>query len=179
MKISIIGYCGAGKSTLAAQLGQMLGTAVLHLDRVHWLAGWKERAREESAAIVETFLRENASGWVIDGNYTNLCYEQRMKESDLIIFLNFPRRICLPRVLRRKMQYNGRSRESMTEGCEEKIDLEFLLWVLIYGRDKKKRAQYANLKKQYSDRFVELCNPNEVARFQETLRVRIERGERT
>ena len=102
-----------------------------------------------------------------------------MKESDLIIFLNFPRRICLPRVLRRKMQYNGRSRESMTEGCEEKIDLEFLLWVLIYGRDKKKRAQYANLKKQYSDRFVELCNPKEVARFQETLRVRIERGERT
>lgn len=69
MRIAIIGYSGSGKSTLAAQLGQSYGVPVLHLDSVHWLPGWVERAREEEKALVRAFLDQNES-WVIDGNYS-------------------------------------------------------------------------------------------------------------
>ena len=34
MKIAVIGYCGAGKSTLARALGERYGIPVLHFDRV-------------------------------------------------------------------------------------------------------------------------------------------------
>ncbi|MFQ7701734.1 MAG: DNA topology modulation protein FlaR, partial [Christensenellaceae bacterium] len=41
MKIAVIGYSGSGKSTLANALGEYYGAEVLHLDCVHWLAGWR------------------------------------------------------------------------------------------------------------------------------------------
>ena len=52
MKIAIIGYSGSGKSTLARKLGAIYNAEVLHLDTVHWLPGWKERADEEKMNIV-------------------------------------------------------------------------------------------------------------------------------
>ena len=54
VKIAIFGYSGSGKSTLAQHLGRRFNAPVLHLDRVHFGPGWRERpdgeAREEAAA---------------------------------------------------------------------------------------------------------------------------------
>lgn len=93
MRIAIIGYSGSGKSTLAAQLGQSYGVPVLHLDSVHWLPGWVERAREEEKALVRAFLDRNES-WVIDGNYSALYYEERLKRPTASSFELQP--LCLP-----------------------------------------------------------------------------------
>ena len=65
MKIAVLGYSGAGKSTLARALSSALTLPCLHLDQVHWLPGWTERAQEESRQIVEEFLEQNTS-WIID-----------------------------------------------------------------------------------------------------------------
>lgn len=48
MKIAILGYSGSGKSTLARRLGEQYGIPVLHLDRVQFLPGWRERDPEEA-----------------------------------------------------------------------------------------------------------------------------------
>ena len=72
MKIAILGTSGSGKSTLAKQLGEQCGAPVLHLDAVHFLPGWVERAPEEEKTILSRFLDEHDS-WVIDGNYTGNC----------------------------------------------------------------------------------------------------------
>ena len=83
MKITILGFSGAGKSTLAAALGRRYGLPVLHLDRVHFAPGWAERTQPAQQADVAAFLDANSeTGWVIDGNYTNLCYDRRLAESD-------------------------------------------------------------------------------------------------
>ena len=70
MKIAVIGYTGSGKSVLAAKLGKIIGCPVLHLDKLQFEAGWKERGEAEGKILCEQFLEENKDrGWVIDGNY--------------------------------------------------------------------------------------------------------------
>ena len=108
MKIAVIGYTGSGKSVLAAKLGKILGCPVLHLDKLQFEAGWKERKEAEGNRLCEQFLEENKErGWVIDGNYEKFCQKRRMKEADLIIFMDYPRWICLWQALRRYYRYKG------------------------------------------------------------------------
>lgn len=157
MKIAIIGYSGSGKSTLAGKLGKKHGIPVLYLDTVHWLPGWKERCREEKERIVADFLDTNES-WVIDGNYTRLWQERRLSEADIIIFMAFNRFACLSRIIKRYRMYKGVTRDSMTEGCPEKIDRQFAKWVLWEGRSKKHRQHYKAILRQYSHKIVVIKN---------------------
>lgn len=143
MKITILGFSGAGKSTLAAALGRRYGLPVLHLDRVHFAPGWAERTQPAQQADVAAFLDANSeTGWVIDGNYTNLCYDRRLVESDRILILAFGRWACLRRVMERTRRYRGKTRPDMREGCTEKLDAEFVRWVLWDGRTKERRARF-------------------------------------
>ncbi len=164
-RIVIVGYSGSGKSTLAKRLGERLQCEVLHLDCVHWLSGWVERDRKERNRIITQFLDTHKS-WVIDGTYQSACFERRMEEATRIIFLDFPRRICLFRVFRRYFQYRGKSRESMTSGCEERISGEFLWWVLHRGRDKAHREQFQKICNDYAAKVVVLRNPQAVRRYE-------------
>ncbi len=169
MKIAIIGYSGSGKSTLARKLGQKYGEEVLHLDAVHWLPGWQARSREQKTAIVGEFL-DTHEGWVIDGNYSKQHFDRRMAEADEIIFMNFNRFACLGRVIRRYRTYRGRTREDMTEGCDEKIDAAFVRWVLFEGRSKKVRQRYRAVTEQYGDKVTVIKSQRELDAF-ETGRV--------
>lgn len=109
MKIAVIGYSGAGKSTLAKKLGKLFRCPVLHLDRIQFEPGWKERDRETARRMAEDFLDENENrGWIIDGNYTGFSQERRLREADLIIFMNYPRWICLWQALIRSHVYKGK-----------------------------------------------------------------------
>ena len=129
MKIAVIGFSGSGKSTLANRLGELTGAPVLHLDRVQFLPGWELRPEEEKQALVADFL-DTHPAWIIDGNYTRLSYERRLREADEIWILLFDRFTRFFRVLRRYRSFRGKSRPDMAEGCPEKLDREFARWVL-------------------------------------------------
>jgi len=165
MKIVIIGYSGSGKSTLAAKLGKHYNIPVLHLDKVHWLPGWQERKREDEQAIVTEFLDNNDS-WIIDGTYTKLSYERRMNEADKIIILNFNRFTCLIRAFKRKKAYKNKTRDSITEGCEERINKEFFWWLIYKGRVKKKRRAMLKPAKQYPSKTIILKNQRQINKFE-------------
>lgn len=164
-RIMIVGYSGSGKSTLAKKLGGRLSCEVMHLDCVHWLPGWIERDRAERNRMITQFLDTNRS-WVIDGTYQSACLKRRLEEATQIIFLDFPRGICLFRVIRRYVQYRGKSRESMTTGCEERVSGEFFWWVLYRGRDKAHRKQFQKICTEYAPKVVVLRNPKEVRQFE-------------
>jgi len=155
MKIAVIGYSGAGKSTLAQRLGEKYGAPVLHLDTVQWLPGWRERSDAEQQRMVREFLDRN-DAWVIDGNYGGLSHARRMEEADVIVELLLPRAVCLVRVLRRYLRWRGRTRPDMGEGCPEKVDAEFLRWVLRDGRTKRKRESFARIARQYPEKTTVL-----------------------
>ena len=164
MKIAIIGYSGSGKSTLARKLAEHYKVDALHLDSVHFLPGWVERQKEEEKAIVKEFLDTHDS-WVIDGNYTKLSYERRMEEADQIIMMLFGRLTCLSRVTKRFRTFRNETRPDMAEGCNEKLDTEFIKWVLWQGRSKAARKRYKNLQKQYAGKVVVLKNQRQINRF--------------
>jgi len=166
-KIMIIGYSGSGKSTLAQRLGERYECEVLHLDCVHWLPGWTERGWEEMSQLVSGFM-DTHDCWIMDGNYQSACYERRMKEATQIIFLKFPVHICLYRVVKRYLMHRGKNRNSMTEGCDEKIDREFLWWILHEGRNRAHRERYRKVCEEYRDKTVVLKNPRTVKRFMRT-----------
>lgn len=164
MKIAILGYSGSGKSTLARALGEKYGEAVLHLDQVHFLPGWQERAQAEEAAMVSDFL-DSHDGWIIDGNYSALSYARRLEEADRVVLLAFPRAACLLRVIRRYRSNRGRTRDSAAQGCPEKLDWEFVRWVLWGGRTKRARDRYAWVLRTYGGKTTVLKNQRQLDAF--------------
>lgn len=153
MKITILGYAGAGKSTLAKRLGERYNAPVLHLDTVQFLPNWEEREKSEKLKIAGNFLDENSS-WIIDGTYSGLHFDRRLEESDLIIMLLFGRFTCLSRVVSRYHKFKGKSRPDMTDGCIEKLDGEFVRWVLFDGRTKKRRERFKKIAEKFPEKTV-------------------------
>ena len=165
MKISIMGYSGAGKTTLANQLAAQYGCGVLHLDRVNFTHGWRERDRAEAQQMLEETLAQ--PDWVIDGNYANLCIDRRLAQSDRIILLLFPRRICFFRAVKRYLRYRGRTRPDMGEGCMEKFDLAFAKWLLWEGRTSTRRQYLLGIARRYPQKTVVLRSARQVRRYLE------------
>lgn len=124
-RILIIGCSGAGKSTLARRLGPLLDLPVIHLDQHYWSAGWQEPDPDEWIDAVAALLHEPR--WIMDG-YFGGTLEQRVAACDLVVFLDFPTRVCIWRVLRRWMKHRKTTRADMAPGCPEGIDLSFLAW---------------------------------------------------
>ena len=161
MKISIIGYSASGKSTFAKNIGDILNIPVLHLDKVNFLPNWEERKVEESEKIVLNFIEENNDKFVIEGNYSKFAYDYRMKISDKIIFFDFDRFTCLFQAFQRYNKYKGKVRESMSEGCCEKLDWEFIKWVLFDGRTEERINKYNRVIEQYKDKTIIVKNRKE------------------
>ncbi len=130
----MIGCAGSGKSTLARALSTNLGLPLVHLDLEYWRPGWIEPSTEEWEARVRELCKTEE--WVIDGNYSRTL-ELRLERADTAIFLDLPTASCLLGIVRRFAHWRGRSRPDMPEGCSEKIDLEFVRYVLAYRRTRR------------------------------------------
>ncbi|MGT2757374.1 DNA topology modulation protein [Streptococcus ovuberis] len=164
MKIVIMGYSGSGKSTLAKALAQHYQLPKLHLDTLQFLPNWQERPKEELIADLGNFMAAHSS-WVIEGNYSFAHYERRMAEADHIILLLFPRWLSLWRVIKRYWHYKGKVREDMAPDCPEKLDLDFILWVLHRGRSQKAKIRYQSVQQQYPDKVIILKDQAAITDF--------------
>ncbi|WP_214760432.1 DNA topology modulation protein [Exiguobacterium sp. s129] len=125
-RIMIIGSGGAGKSTLARQLGERLHLDVYHLDALMWRPGWVMAPSEERIDIQQQLVKKEE--WIIDGNFGNTL-DLRLQAADTVILIDLPRIICVYRVLKRVACYRGTTRPDMGASCEEKLDFAFLKWV--------------------------------------------------
>ncbi|WP_079508030.1 DNA topology modulation protein [Mesobacillus jeotgali] len=132
-KVIIIGNGGAGKSTLARKLGKAINKKVYHLDALYWKPGWEMTAKDEWKAVLTEIMSEDS--WIMDGNYGSTI-EMRAEAADTIIFLDYSTARCLFGIVKRRIMYHGKSRPDMNEGCQEKLDWEFLKWVSEYRRKK-------------------------------------------
>lgn len=128
-RVAIIGSGGAGKSTLARQLGDITGLPVVHLDAYFWKPGWVSTPDDDWDEAVTRFAAGDR--WILDGNYGRTM-ELRFARADTVVFFDYSRWLCCFRAMKRRVQFAGRRRPDMAEGCEEKIDLEFLKWIWDY-----------------------------------------------
>jgi adenylate kinase family enzyme len=161
-KILVIGSGGAGKSTFAKRLGAILNLEVIHLDSVYWRPGWVEPPKAEWRMTVEGLLARDS--WIMDGNYSGTL-DLRLEACDTVIFLDLPRLICLWRVVKRWRAYRNRSRLDVAEGCNDKLDLEFISWVWNYRTRSRPKIVGALNRSAQSKRVIWLRTPVEVERF--------------
>jgi adenylate kinase family enzyme len=168
-RVLVIGSGGAGKSTLARRLGEILGLEVIHLDVEHWRPGWVETPKDEWARKVDELCGRDS--WVMDGNFSGTL-ERRLAACDTVVFLDLPRVVCVWRVLKRVVMYRDGTRPDMAEGCREKFDLKFLLWVWNYPE--RTRPKVLTLLERYRERkrIVRLGSSAEVEEFLRRLEVR-------
>jgi adenylate kinase family enzyme len=165
-RIAIIGPGGAGKSTLARELGALTGLPVIHLDAEHWQPGWVEPSREAWQARV----REMAAGsrWIMDGNFGGTMAE-RLARADTVIFLDFPRLLCIRRVLGRQLRYFGRTRPDMARDCPEHFSLSFLRWIWEYPQSTRPKV-LDRMRTSAATRRLVLRSPREVTAFLAAVR---------
>lgn len=103
MRLLVGGSSGSGKSTLARALAGRLGCAHVELDALNWDPGWRNLSQQD----VEEFrrrVRTAAAGdaWVCDGNYS-VIRPILLERATHLIWLNYPRRVIMPRVIGRSI----------------------------------------------------------------------------
>jgi len=129
MKILVIGCGGAGKSTFSRRLGEKLGLPVFHLDAYFWKSGWVESEHDEFAEVIDKISQQPR--WIMDGNYGRTL-DQRIEFCETVIFLDIPRTLCLWRVIKRTIQFRGKTRPDMGKDCPERFNLDFIRYVWNY-----------------------------------------------
>jgi adenylate kinase family enzyme len=130
-RVAILGSGGAGKSVLAAAIAERTGLPVVHLDTVYWRPGWTAPPRAEFDAKLEAAVAEER--WILDGNFLRDDEaDPRFARADTVILLDLPRRVCLWRIAKRRVQEARRPRRDLPAGCSESFDFEFLRWVWRY-----------------------------------------------
>jgi adenylate kinase family enzyme len=163
-RVLIIGPCGAGKSTLASELGAKLNLPVFHMDQLNWKPGWVEGGKDEIRRQLESIVAKDR--WLIDGNYGGTLSE-RLERADTVVYLDFPISLCVTRVLRRIWAYRGRTRPDMTEGCPERFDLGFLIYLLRWNSGPRIRTE-AKLT-GHENKVIRLKSPDALNHWMGTL----------
>lgn len=137
-KIVIIGSGGAGKSTFARRLHEVIDLPLFHLDKLYWKPDWVETPKNEWQKIIEHLLAGDE--WIIDGNFGGTM-DIRFRACETIIYFDLPRFVCFYQVLKRLAKYYKKTRPDMGAGCNEKIDLEFLGWVWNFSEKSKPKIE--------------------------------------
>ena len=163
-RVLIIGPCGAGKSILAVELAKRLALPVHHLDQLHWHPGWIEGSNDDLVRKLEVILA--GERWLIDGNYGG-SLALRLTRADTVIYLDYPIRLCVMRLLRRIAIWRGRTRPDMTDGCPERFDLEFLVYLLRWNSGPRLRTEQHL--RGHGGRMVRFRRPAELDAWLATL----------
>lgn len=163
-RVAIVGPGGAGKSTLAVEVGRRTGLPVIHLDRLFWKPGWTEPPRDEWAVAQRQALQ--GDHWIVDGNYGGT-FELRFERADTIIVLALPRWQCVLRAFTRSARNHGRAVQA--DGCPERFDLGFYKWIWRYPADSRPRLDRAIDAVLATTTVVELRSSAAVARYLDHL----------
>jgi adenylate kinase family enzyme len=161
-RVVVLGSSGSGKTMLAEALGRRTGLPIVYLDLIFWRAGWKRAPQHESLRALEARLAEDR--WIVEGDFLG-AGDTRFERADTVVFLDFPRRTCIRRVLWRLVRDRRRSRPDLPEGCREAIDPELLRWVWTYRRDTRPRVLEILQRLDSHVRVHQLQSPVEVRRF--------------
>ena len=120
-KIVVVGPSGAGKSTFSRKLSSKLNISLYHLDNIFWNSDKTHITKEEFDKKLEEIL--SLDNYIIDGDYSRT-YEARFKNSDTIIFLNYPLDLCINGVSERI----GKKRLDIP-WVEDEFDPLFMQWI--------------------------------------------------
>lgn len=145
-RIAVVGPSGCGKTTVAKAIADRLGHRYVCNDAIILGPNWTNPPKDECVRrFAEAFA---APPWVIDGN----CQSQGVDDTfirsqiDTLVWLNLPRRVVIPQLLRRTIR-RAWTQEELWHGNRESFRLSFasrhsILWWSIKTH-RKIHAAYA------------------------------------
>ncbi len=154
----------SGKTTLGRELARRLEVPFVELDALHHGPNWTEATAEELRARVEPLVAED--GWVIDGGYWGKLGDLVLRHADVVVWLDLPVRVWLPRLIRRTLRRVAR-REELWNGNRESVRNVFfsrdsLIWYALRNHSRHRR-DYPERLGPYD--LVRLRSPKEVERW--------------
>lgn len=91
----------SGKTTLGRELARRLDARFVELDALNHGPNWSQATPEELRARVEPLLEEPR--WVVDGSYRSKLGDLVLESADVVVWIDLPRRVWLPRLVRRTL----------------------------------------------------------------------------
>ena len=174
-RIAVVGNSGSGKSTLARAIAERIGGEHIELDAIHHLPDWTPIDRDEMRSAVAE--RIETDRWVVDGNYASIVQDLVFGRADTVVWLDLPRRVVMPRVVRRTL---GRMvlRRELWNGNRERFRNLFktdpmeniILW--SWTQHGKYRTQYAAAAADPANahlEWVRINSPGEQRRWLKSL----------
>jgi len=102
-RVVILGRGAAGKSVLAARLGEITGLPVVELDRLFWRPGLVATPPGEWAAEQRRLARQES--WIMDGDLGPYDVPGvRLAAADTVVVLDFSLPRCASRAVRRSRE---------------------------------------------------------------------------
>jgi len=117
---------GSGKTTTGRELARRLGVQFVELDALVHGPNWTETPDDELRRLLEPVLANE--GWVIDGGYRNKIGDLVLGQADVVVWIDLPIRVWLPRLARRTVR-RLRGHEEIWNGNRE------TLHGAVWGRD--------------------------------------------
>ncbi len=117
---------GCGKTTLGRKLARQLDAPFHELDALNHGPDWAQASADDLRARVEPLLA--GERWVVDGSYRSKLGDLVLESADVVVWLDLPRRVWLPRLVRRTIARIVR-REKLWNGNRETLRNAF------FGRD--------------------------------------------
>jgi adenylate kinase family enzyme len=117
VKVAVIGSAsGSGKTTLARELARRLDAPFVELDALVHGPNWAETPNDVLRAQLEPIVAGDS--WVLDGTYRGKLGDFVLENADLVVWIDLPIRVWLPRLLRRTHR-RIRDREELWNGNRE------------------------------------------------------------
>ena len=155
---------GNGKTTLGRELARRLEVPFHELDALHHGPGWTEATADELRARVEPLVAGDE--WVVDGAYRGKLGDLVLERAELVVWLDLPLHVWLPRLIRRTVRRIVR-REELWNGNRETLRTvlfsrdSLVLWAL--RAHVRRRRDYPESLARYE--VVRLRSPREVERW--------------
>jgi adenylate kinase family enzyme len=179
-RIRVVGTSGSGKTTLAQRLAGRLGVPHIELDALHWDPGWQMAHPDVFARRIAEAT--SADAWVMDGNYSAVAARiVPWDRVDALIFLDYPLRVVLWRVVTRTF-LRAMTGVELWNGNRERWQETFsrdsiILWSLTtYHRRRRQYRALIDSPEMAGVRVVHLRSPREANRWLSRIQHRIRAG---
>ena len=173
-RIAVIGTCGAGKTSFARAVSELLNIPHIELDQLHWSENWVEVSDELFRQRVAGKIAQES--WISDGNYS--CVRDLVwGRVDTIIWLDYSFSLVMQRLLARTL---GRiiHGTKIWHGNQETWQRQFfnkesILWwgMSTYSRRRKEYSKLWQSAGHEHIKFVRFENPQQAEKWFRDLRI--------
>lgn len=146
---------------MAKELSLRLNMPLIHLDKEYWLPDWEPSSDEIWRKKVTDLVA--LEEWIMDGNFGGT-FDIRFPRATTLIYLDFPRTLCLYRCIKRSVLTWRQVRSDMGQDCPERFDLQFYSYVWNYQRTQGSRF-FELARKYFAGKPVILKSPTAVKNY--------------